>query len=169
MLCYSWLNFILSEECIISLRTIGVNRVKLQIGKGIFNSDVRNRVFNGVVADEGSGVSYDLPVEYYRYKPSIREDIENSLVVVGHCGAGTCLEVLRLGKPFIAVINDTLMNNHQEELALALSEGLHLLHCTPSSLSSTLQNPGLFTLIPFEPPSQKRVAALIDQRMAVSR
>ncbi|CAI5450891.1 unnamed protein product [Caenorhabditis angaria] len=121
------INEILSDVCIEDLRSIGVNRILLQIA-----------VFIG------------------RYRK-----------FYSHAGAGTCLEVLKLQKPFIVVINELLMDNHQAELAVALAEGAHLLHCTPFTLSETIRNSGLFTLIPYIPLSQKRVARFIDNRMGV--
>lgn len=41
-------------------------------------------------------------------------------------GSGTILDVLRSGRPLIVVPNPTLMDNHQEELALQLDRLGHL-------------------------------------------
>ena len=47
-------------------------------------------------------------------------------------GSGTILDVLRMGKPMIAIPNPTLLHNHQEELASALEELGHLKATTVS-------------------------------------
>lgn len=47
-------------------------------------------------------------------------------------GAGTILDVLRMGKPMIVIPNPTLLDNHQEELASALEELGHLKATTVS-------------------------------------
>lgn len=56
----------------------------------------------------------------------LQDQIEKSDLVISHCGAGILLESLRANKSSlktrcIAVVNETLMNNHQEEIADALS------------------------------------------------
>jgi beta-1,4-N-acetylglucosaminyltransferase len=70
-------------------------------------------------------------------------------LIVGHAGAGTCIEVLELRKPFVAVINGALMDQHQSELANQLAKDGHLLCTDPEHLAQTLLDPSLFQLKPF--------------------
>jgi UDP-N-acetylglucosamine transferase subunit ALG13 len=50
----------------------------------------------------------------------LQDKIEQADLVISHCGAGILLEALRANKPYqkkaqtkcIAVVNETLMNNH---------------------------------------------------------
>lgn len=60
-------------------------------------------------------------------------------LVIGHAGAGTTIEVLRSNKVFITVINTTLMDNHQTELADAFSCQGYLVKCFPESLENALE------------------------------
>uniref|UniRef100_A0A1L8E2B1 UDP-N-acetylglucosamine transferase subunit ALG13 n=1 Tax=Nyssomyia neivai TaxID=330878 RepID=A0A1L8E2B1_9DIPT len=75
----------------------------------------------------------------YNYRPSIEEDIRMADLVISHAGAGTCIDVLRQRKPLIVVVNDTLMHNHQIELAEQLGTEGALVHCIPATLPETLK------------------------------
>ncbi|VDM56504.1 unnamed protein product [Angiostrongylus costaricensis] len=123
-------NEVLSDDCTSKLKSLGVKRIKIQLGAGNWNDDVRDRVFSGVVADQGEGESGGIPIEFYRFKPDIQLDMKDALVVIAHAGAGTCLECLRHRRPLIVVVNENLMDNHQLELAKELARGGHLLYCS---------------------------------------
>ena len=69
----------------------------------------------------------NLTVETYRFKTDIADDIKQADLIISHCGAGSIMDVMKAGKPLIAVINDKLMDNHQNELADAMvQEGPYL-------------------------------------------
>lgn len=60
-------------------------------------------------------------------------------LIIGHAGAGTCLEALQLNKPLVVVINDKLADNHQFELAERLAKDGHLFFTTPADLCLNLK------------------------------
>ncbi|RCN43227.1 hypothetical protein ANCCAN_10802 [Ancylostoma caninum] len=100
--------------------------------------------------------------------PCFFSDNSTFQLIIGHAGAGTCLECLKLARPFIVAVNENLMDNHQLELAKELARGEHLLYCAVSQLSSTLSSPLLFSLKPYNPPNQNAVAKFIDRRMGLT-
>ncbi|KAL1766819.1 bifunctional UDP-N-acetylglucosamine transferase and deubiquitinase ALG13 isoform X7 [Sigmodon hispidus] len=98
------------------LKSLGYNRLVLQIGRGT------------VVPEPFSTESFTLDI--YRYKESLKEDLQQADLVISHAGAGSCLESLERGKPLVVVVNEKLMNNHQLELAKQLYTEGHLFYCT---------------------------------------
>jgi beta-1,4-N-acetylglucosaminyltransferase len=70
----------------------------------------------------------DWPIEVraYDFAPSLEEDMHRADLIISHAGAGTIMEALRLEKLLVVVINTSLMNNHQLELAGAMAERGHL-------------------------------------------
>jgi len=73
-----------------------------------------------------------LHVKWYRFKPSLLQDMDRADIILCHAGAGTLLEALTTRRrhqqpPIInAVINSSLMNNHQLELAEELEKRSHI-------------------------------------------
>lgn len=65
-------------------------------------------------------------VELIDFVCDLRPYLASSQVVISHAGSGTIIETLRLDasvKPTLVVVpNETLMSNHQNELALALAK-----------------------------------------------
>ncbi|XP_058060043.1 UDP-N-acetylglucosamine transferase subunit ALG13 homolog [Anopheles bellator] len=79
-----------------------------------------------------------IRISCYDLKSNIGEDIKQADLVISHAGAGSCIEVLEACRPLVVVVNESLMNNHQTELAERLSRDDYLFFCTPSNLHHTL-------------------------------
>lgn len=80
-----------------------------------------------------------LKLSYSTFFEDFQAEIIKSDLVISHAGAGTCLEVLHLHKPLLVVINDDLMDNHQEELAEQLQKDEYLYYCTCDGLKEALE------------------------------
>lgn len=123
-----------TKDTVEALKKLGCKKLVIQYGRGKTPD----------VAFEG------LEVESYSLKSSITPDIEAADLVIGHAGAGTCLEVLKAGKPLIVVINDSLMDNHQTELSRALTSQGIVVSCYVPDLTKTLSK--------FQPQKLKKLA-----------
>ena len=124
----SLIDQILTDALAEQLVEFGFVKLTLQVGKSVYDPQ---RV--EVLREE-----YNLEVEIYDYKSSITEDIEKSDVVIAHAGAGTSLEVLQTNKRLLIVVNDTLMDNHQQELADQLCEDKYAVQSQVHNLSKNL-------------------------------
>ncbi|KAJ1526361.1 hypothetical protein ONE63_009509 [Megalurothrips usitatus] len=110
-----------------------------------------------------SGFREGIKVECYRFKDSILKDIKDADLVISHAGAGTCLEALEHHKKLIVVVNESLMDNHQTELAEKLFEDSHVFYCSPASLCRLLQTMDLSHLRPFPPGQTLTIAKFLDE------
>jgi len=63
-------------------------------------------------------------------------------LVVSHAGAGTILDAMRLGLPLIVVPNETLLDNHQEELAEELERQGYVTKSNLAGLPQAIRKAG---------------------------
>lgn len=128
---------IYEPETIQALEALGCKKLVLQVGTGDIPSP--KNFENSQIA-----------LETFRTKPNINSFMETSDLVISHAGAGSCLEVLKLRKPLLVVINEKLMDNHQAELAVRLTEMKCAFSCTTSELKSSLETMKLSELKHYE-------------------
>lgn len=119
----------LSDDVVEQLVKLGFKSLVLQIGNSPCD---KTRM-------EALEKEHDIEIEVYDYKASISEDIDKADLVIGHAGAGTCLEVLRKHKRLLIVANDTLMDNHQDELAQQLSDSKYAITTSVEDLCINLE------------------------------
>jgi len=141
-----------SSELLGTLSARGYREMVLQVGSG------RTEPPSGLT---GEGVT----VEWFRSRPSIAAEIAAAALVIGHAGAGTCLETLRARRPLVVVTNLDLMDNHQSELAGRLAADGHLLQCTVQTLQATLQEMDLTQLKPLPPADPRPFAEYLEGRL----
>ena len=118
---------VLSPEVIESLCQLGVMELCVQHGK------------DGELFRQASEGQTRLAIRGFDYSHSIEGEMKEADLIISHAGifvlvssdlagSGSLLEALHLGKSIIAVPNASLMDNHQVELASALSDQGYILH-----------------------------------------
>ncbi|KAJ3514537.1 hypothetical protein NMY22_g14700 [Coprinellus aureogranulatus] len=151
-----------TEDVLLSLRHSGYDKVSIQCGNSSFE-------FSLLVADgsvnhfERAGVS----VECWVFKSSLEEENDIADLVMSHAGSGTILDVLGKEKRLIVVPNETLLDNHQQELAVALEENGHLKSSSVANLAETICEIHTVQLIPFPPHDGKLFAGIVDETMGL--
>jgi beta-1,4-N-acetylglucosaminyltransferase len=103
-----------SAEFLAVLQGLGFTDIVLQFGRG-------SHVFR-VLTPETCTDRFGMTIRSMAFTATIEEEIRSADLVIGHAGAGTVLEVVTAGRPFVCVVNETLQGNHQEELAKALRD-----------------------------------------------
>ncbi|KAL3315396.1 hypothetical protein Ciccas_005973 [Cichlidogyrus casuarinus] len=89
----------------------------------------------------------DLVWKSERFYSDFDQILMKSDLVISHAGAGSCLEALTppLTRKLIIVVNESLMNNHQLELAKSLANRKTALACYPYTLEQLLKQGTLST------------------------
>ena len=116
---------LLSHEVLALLAEQGYHRLCIQHGRG--------------APPPAAPASAPLEVESYRFKDTLAADMQGAALLISHAGAGSIMEGLRCRAALVVVVNDQLMDNHQQELAQQLDARGHLLATTPAGLADALR------------------------------
>ena len=61
-------------------------------------------------------------IEHVAFVKDMQATLDRADLIITHAGTGSLCECIQLGKPFIAVVNDTKAGDHQREFVEHLSE-----------------------------------------------
>jgi len=125
--------------------------------------------YTKIIVQHGRGskptLETSLECEIYDFKKSLEQDMKDADLVISHGGAGTIVEATKLGCKLVVVINELLMNNHQEELAEALAERkyLYMVKRTQDLESSAVRNEmAAYVPIPFRTGDPDELPRFLD-------
>lgn len=152
---------IFSDNVLDALRARGYSKLVVQAGNSKFDISRFEQSGDHLLRVAVNGIE----IEAWKFKPSLQEEYEQADLVISHAGSGTILDVLRLGKPLIVVPNETLLDNHQQELATALASLGHLKASTVSDLPQAIETLDDSKIVAFPPFNGSRFRELLDEEM----
>lgn len=92
------------------------DRLIREVDRLVQKGAIREQVF----AQIGQGRYTPQKLDWVRYIDDIESHYRRSRLVICHGGVGTVMNLLQLGREFIAVANRSLKDDHQTELLTAL-------------------------------------------------
>lgn len=144
-----------TDEMTTAMKAVGVENLVVQFGRGK-KSSLEHKFYK------------QINVDMFSLRPNITKEILKADLVIGHGGAGTCLDVLIAEKPLLVVVNDALMDNHQTELANQLSEDSYIRACSVSDLPDVLKDFHLKPLKKMQPGNASPFFEALDDLMGYS-
>ena len=120
----------MTKQILITVGTTKFEKLIKSIDEESFYHFFDNQKFDRMIIQKGYGEYIpdkfknlkleNLKVEVHNLLNNFENVINESEYVISHAGAGIILESLKNKKKVFVVVNDTLMDNHQIELAEAL-------------------------------------------------
>ncbi|CAO3584942.1 unnamed protein product [Absidia cylindrospora] len=138
-----------------NLSTLGFNSLLIQYGssKDIFLRNTKDLTES------------DIEIQGYDYKTTIEHDITMANLVISHSGSGTILQALRLHKRLVVIVNESLLDNHQTELAQIMATKNYVVYGDISNLVDAVFKASKHHLEPFPEPNVELFAAALDKQM----
>ena len=127
-----------SEEMIQTLIERGYDSLTIQRGRG---TNVPKHIVTSTSSERSSAPTpwrTFFKVQVVEFLPSLDAVLKEASLVISHAGAGSVFESLSLGKPTLVVVNESLMDNHQVELAETLASLGHVAWTKPDGLLQAL-------------------------------
>jgi UDP-N-acetylglucosamine transferase subunit ALG13 len=91
--------------------------------------ELSSRLSEKTIMQIGRGRYIPEHCEYFRFAPSLQPYYERASLVVSHGGLGIVTEVLRVGRPLVAVEDPDQPDRHQREILGIWEQEGHLIWC----------------------------------------
>ena len=139
------------------LQSQGYSRIVYQIGQGKY------------IPTSESVPNKSIKIEHFTTKDSIENYLRNASLVICHAGVGTVMESLRLKRQVVVVVNSSLMDDHQLEVAEALESSGHVYLCpVPNQIEQILSDiPSNSKLIPISKLDTTLFPTLINEELSM--
>jgi beta-1,4-N-acetylglucosaminyltransferase len=126
------------KQLLVTVGTTKFENLIKNIDKDEFYETIIKHNFKKLIIQKGTG-EY-IPKQYEKYTNKIdiqictilnnfENIIKQSDLIISHAGAGILLESLKNKRNVIVCVNDTLMDNHQIELAYSLDKENYVHYC----------------------------------------
>lgn len=141
------ISYVCLTECVSKLAGLGIRKLVVQYGNEVGesgNNISRGHFEKSVASLEASGFmrvaktsdlevvleSESIKIVAFPFTHDISSYIKTADIIVSHAGTGSIIDVLRLKKNLVVVTNDSLLDNHQLEVALMMAKKGYLIDCT---------------------------------------
>lgn len=111
--------------------------------------------------------TFGLCIESFDYTDSPQRFIDMADLIISHAGTGSILDTLHSRKPLIAVVNQGLMNNHQEEIAEELDSCGYLVKATAESLARVVDEGAYMRLVPYPDANPQPIGEILDEETMI--
>ncbi|KAH7093255.1 glycosyltransferase family 28 C-terminal domain-containing protein [Paraphoma chrysanthemicola] len=167
---------VLSSSTLNALRSNGYTHLLVQYGsaKDIFDkSSTAARLHIAGSKEQGPLIVDGIDFDPNSLQSQFTLVQQSKGLVISHAGSGTILAALRYQVPLIVVPNTGLLDNHQEELAVAMERSNYLIRGDVSDLGPAIQkSEGFRVKMSQYPPitsgkhrETKSFAAIMDETM----
>eukprot|EP01035_Chromulina_nebulosa_P022176 gene22176-28712_t len=116
------------ESFVEQLIRLGIRKITLQIGRGLKEPKQLEECCS----------MHEVEFHCFRFKDNLDQEMDEADLIISHCGAGSILEAVSRKKTLLVIINESLQDNHQNELSRAIVAGGYAVSATPEKLLSSL-------------------------------
>ncbi|RVD83925.1 uncharacterized protein DFL_005697 [Arthrobotrys flagrans] len=153
---------LLVPEIIAQLNGHGYNEIRIQYGKG---KDVYDAAFTPEMKELVKETGISIAGFEYEESSRITELIQEADLIISHAGSGTILDALRYQKAIIVVPNESLMDNHQAELANEMSKQKYVIRGKLDQFAANIELAQTYKFRHFPRTGSKRFVDVLEDEI----
>ncbi|KAJ1965698.1 hypothetical protein GGI12_000597 [Dipsacomyces acuminosporus] len=107
--------------------------------------------------------TFGIAIESFDYTSTPLRFVDQADLIVCHAGTGSVLEALHSRKPTVVVVNRSLMDNHQSEIATALAREGYLFAAEPDGLAGVIADAPFERLKQYPRADPQPIGEILDE------